>query len=317
MQNNSIRTDYTTTIYLRDANSQLIDSMKITTNEYGSFTGKFQLPQAGLNGEFTLLMKNDEGSASVSVEEYKRPKFYVDYEKLKGIYKVNDRIKITGLAKAYAGNSLDEATVKYRVVRQPRFIYDWLFWRWWQPPAKEMEIAHGEMKTGKNGEFDIEFTAIPDPAIDQKFEPVFDYAVYADVTDINGETRSGETTVSVSYQSLLLNVSIPEKLATDSFKNISVTTTNMAGEFQPARVSVIISKLNTERRLIRNRYWQRPDQFVMSKDEYIKLFPNDEYDNESDYKSWGKEKKVFEKADSAKEDWQMENARRQVEAGIL
>ncbi len=39
----------------------------------------------------------------------------------------------------------------------------------------------------------------------------------------------------------------------------------------------------------------------MSKDEYIKLFPNDEYDNETDYKSWEKEKQVFEKADSSRE----------------
>ena len=60
-----------------------------------------------------------------------------------------------------------------------------------------MEIAHGEIKTDKNGKFEIEFTAIPDLTIDKKFDPVFDYRVYADVTDINGETRSGESLVSV------------------------------------------------------------------------------------------------------------------------
>ena len=52
------------------------------------------------------------------MEEYKRPKFYVDYEKIKGTYKVNDKIKVTGIAKAYAGNNIDGAIVKYRVVRQ-------------------------------------------------------------------------------------------------------------------------------------------------------------------------------------------------------
>ncbi len=75
----------------------------------------------------------------------------------------------------------------------------------------------------------------------------------------------------------------------------------MAGEFQPASVTVTISKLKEEKRLIRNRYWQRPDQFMMSKEEYIKFFPNDEYDNETDYKSWEKEKQVFEKTDSSRE----------------
>ncbi len=291
---NNIKADYETWVYLRDANYQLVDSMKVKTNDYGSFSGKFQLPQSGLNGQFTILVKDDRGSANISVEEYKRPKFYVDYEKIKGIYKVNDKIKIMGFAKAYAGNNIDGAPVKYSVVRQPRFIYPWLFWRWWQPPTREMEIAHGETKTGKDGKFEIEFSAIPDLTIDKKFEPVFDYHIYTDVTDINGETRSGEETVSVTYKSLLLHVDIPEKLPVDSLKSISIGTTNMAGEFEPAKVTVTISKLKEEKRLIRKRYWQRPDQFVMSKDEYIKLFPFDEFDNETDYKTWEKEQKVFE-----------------------
>ena len=142
------------------------------------------------------------------VEEYKRPKFYVEYEPLKGTYKVNDKIKLTGIAKAYAGNNIDGAMVKYRVVRQPRFIYPWLFRKWWQPPTEQMEIAHGETITDKDGKFVVEFTAIPDLKIDKKFEPVFDYTVYADVTDINGETRSGEKSVSVSYKALLLKVTL-------------------------------------------------------------------------------------------------------------
>src|SRR6185503_9276977 len=162
----------------------------------------------------------DGGTAHIQVEDYKRPKFYVDYEPIKGTYKVNDKIKVTGMAKAYAGNNIDGALVKYRVVRQPRFIYPWLFWRWWQPPTQEMEIAHGETKTDKDGKFLIEFTAIPDLTIDKKFDPVFDYHVYADVTDINGETRSGESTVSVSYKSLLLSVDVQAKSPVDSFKNI-------------------------------------------------------------------------------------------------
>ncbi len=302
----AIKPAYETMIYLRNANEQVIDSMKVATNDYGSFSGKFQLPQSGLNGQFNLFMKDDRGSTSVAVEEYKRPKFYVDYEKLKGTYKVNDTIKIRGLAKAYAGNNIDAATVKYRVVRQPRFIYDWLFWRWWQPPTKQLEIAHGEIKTGKGGKFEIEFTAIPDLTIPKIFDPVFDYRIYADVTDISGETRSAESTVSVGYKSLLLTISVPEKLAADSFKTISVATTNMAGEFQPAKITVTISKLKEESRLIRDRYWQRPDQFIMGREEYIKLFPYDEYDNEKDYKSWEKERQVYEKTDSVKENSKFE-----------
>ena len=295
-----VNDNYETTIYLRDANYQDIDTIKVKTNEFGSFSGKFQLPQAGLNGDFSIYTKKDNGNAGFKVEEYKRPKFYVDYEPLKGTYKVNDKIKITGIAKAYAGNNIDGAIVKYRVVRQPRFIYPWLFWRGWYPPTAPMEIAHGEATTDKDGKFIVEFTAIPDLKIEKKLDPVFDYTVYADITDINGETRSGEQKVSVSYKSLLLKTTIPATLPVDSLKTLSIRTENMNGEFEPANVKVTITKLKEEKRLIRNRYWERPDQFVMSKEEYIKNFPYDEYDNETDVKSWEKGEVIFEKSDSVK-----------------
>lgn len=302
-----VKAGYTTSVILRDANYKDVDTIKVRTNEYGSFNGKFQLPQSGLNGDFSIYTRTDNGNASFRVEEYKRPKFYVDYEPIKGTYKVNDKIKVTGIAKAYAGNNIDGANVKYRVVRNPRFIYPWLFWRWWQPPTEEMEITNGEVKTDKDGKFVIEFTAIPDLKIEKKFEPVFDYTIYADVTDINGETRSGEQSVSVSYKSLMLVSSIPSSLPADSLKKLSIYSQNMNGLHEPATVKVTITKLKEEKRLIRDRFWERPDQFVMSKEEYIRNFPYDEYDNESDYKSWGKGEVAFDKSDSTREsgEWQI------------
>ncbi|OSZ80636.1 alpha-2-macroglobulin [Chitinophagaceae bacterium IBVUCB2] len=304
-----VRNGYTTTVTLRDANYKNVDTIKITTNEYGSFNGKFQLPQTGMNGQFTIFTKDDGGNSVFHVEEYKRPKFYVDYQPIKGTYKVNDKITVTGFAKAYAGNNIDGAMVKYRIVRQPRFLYPWLFWRWWQPPAEEMEIAHGEVKTDKDGKFVVEFTAIPDLKIEKKFEPVFDYTIYADVTDINGETRSGEKSISVSYKSLLLTATIPATLPADSLKKLIIRTENMNGEFEAATVKVTITKLKEEKRLIRDRYWERPDQFVMTKEEYIKNFPYDEYDNETDFRNWEKGQQVLIKSDSTKlnGEWSLAN----------
>jgi len=298
---NKVLADFSTYIYFKDANNQVVDSIKLKTNEYGSFSGKFQIPQGILNGEFSIHAENEKGQTNFSVEEYKRPKFYVEYEKIKGTFKVNDKIKINGFAKAYAGNNIDGAMVKYRVVRIARFPYPWLLWRWWQPPSPPMEIAHGEVKTDKDGKFIVEFEAIPDKTIDKKLDPIFDYSITGDITDINGETRSGESSVSVGYKSLILSVDLPSSLTIDSLNKISIRTENMAGEFEPSKVKVSISKLKEEKRLIRKRYWERPDQFVMSKEEYIKYFPYDEYDNETDYQSWMKEKQVYQNSDSIRE----------------
>ncbi|HEY0059410.1 MAG TPA: MG2 domain-containing protein, partial [Flavisolibacter sp.] len=295
----SIAAQYKTKIFLRDANYERIDSLDVTTNEFGSFSGKFTLPANLLNGNFTMEEREGRSNVQFSVEEYKRPKFYVDFEKIKDAYKVNDQVRLTGFAKAYAGNNVDGSKVSYRVVRQPRFLYPWRTWKWLSP-SEPMEIAHGETVTDSEGKFTITFQAIPDKSIDPKLEPVFDYNIHVDVTDINGETRSASQIVQAAYKSLVLKVELAERQPADSLRNITIRTENMNGEYQPSQVKVVISKLKPEQRLLRRRFWQRPDQFVMSREEFIRHFPHDEYDNESDPQSWPKEAVVLTQSDSTR-----------------
>ncbi len=290
-------------VELKDANYQKVDSIKVVVNEFGSFNGKFKIPENKLNGNFgldvTTGLKNI-GQISFSVEEYKRPKFYAEFEKVKGTYRVNDKIKIIGFAKAYAGNTIDGANVKYRVTRVARFLYPWMFWRWGFPQTKPMEITNGEIKTGADGRFTIEFEAIPDLSIDKNNEPVFDYKVEADITDINGETRSTFIIVPVGYKALNLQVTLPKNDAinVDSLKYINISTKNLSGEFEPAKVEVKIYKLQIPHRIIRNRYWGEPDQYVMDKVEFLKYFPHDEYKSESKKETWSKDDVVFSKIDN-------------------
>jgi hypothetical protein len=292
--NSNILVQYKTKIYLQNANGERIDSLQVMTNEYGSFSGFFTLPQSGLNGSFRIydVKGNDY---DFSVEEYKRPGFYIDFKKIRDSYKVGEKVTVTGFAKAYAGNTIDGAKVAYRVVRQARFPYPWLFRKGWFPPVQPMEIAHGTTTTDSDGNFTVAFTAIPDKTIDRKREPLFDYRIYADITDINGETRTGERIITAGYKSLLLQFSLPEKTEADALRELSIRTENMNGMFQPAVVTVSFTKLIPERRLVRERYWEQPDQFVMSKEEFLTYFPHDEYRSEKDPRTWEKGELAWQK----------------------
>ncbi len=303
------------TVTLYNANGEKADSLIVTTNEYGSYAGKFKLPEGLLNGEFYLHDEILEGDQYFSVEEYKRPKFYVEYEKIKGTYKVNDSIAVTGFAKAFAGNNIDGAQVKYRVKRVARFIYPWLYWKMGYPHSSNMEITNGIAVTDTEGKFNISFKALPDESIGKTLEPIFDYQVTADITDINGETRSGETTVPVSYKALQLKANTPELLPADSLKNISITTQNLNGEFEPVLLNLVIYGLQAPDRLVRKRYWQQPDQYIMSKEEFVKEFPFDEYQNESDFHSWAKDKIYLRKIDSSNRDGKFDLPKSQLPQG--
>ena len=274
-------------VVLEGQNGEEVAKKTLRVNQYGSFSGNFQLPTGQLNGGFTITASIEEEDvyANFSVEEYKRPKFEVVMDTLKGTFKVNEKITVTGSAKAYAGNVIDGARVSYRVVRNPRFAYPWHYKRWF-PMSSPAEIAHGETETKLDGTFSVTFEAVPDLKMSEKSNPIFDYQIIADVTDTNGETHSTQTTVSVGYKSLLIKSNIQDKMDLEALDKIAIHTENLNGAKVDSKIQVKFTPLVPEKRLIRKRFWERPDQFVMTKTEYTKLFPNDEYNNETEMATW-------------------------------
>ncbi|KAA5536999.1 alpha-2-macroglobulin [Taibaiella lutea] len=289
---NDVVANENTTVTLYDANNQKQASLQLKTNEFGSFSGTFQLPDGLMNG--MMRISNENGSESFSVEEYKRPKFYVEFDTLKGSYALNEDVTVKGFAKAYAGNNVDGASVKYRVVRKTRFPYYWCYYYWGMPQATETEVANGNIVTAVDGSFEIPFKTMPDLSIEPKSMPLFYYEVYADVTDINGETRSGTQQLVSGYTSLQIVASIPEISKPKDLQQLSITTENLNNIFTSANVHIAISRLKFPG-FFRKRIWSVPDQFVMTENEFHKAFPNDEYKEENNYLNWEIEKVLFEK----------------------
>lgn len=296
---------FKTRVILRDVNYQKVSSLDLTSNDFGSYKGSFKLPDGLLNGRFTLIDSITNSSTYINVEEYKRPKFQTEVQKPKGTYRLNDSITVTGVAKAYAGNNIDGAKVKYRVTRKVRYP---IWWGWWSYkiiyPGNEKgtEITNGETTTDTKGEFKITFKALPDLSVDKSSQPTFNYEVSADVTDINGETRSDETSVAVAYQSLQLTIGVDEKLQADSLKDLIISSKNLNDIFEKAQVTVVINKLVQPAKIFRARFWEQPDQFVMSREEYYNNFPYDVYKDEDKVQNWPLGARVYEKVDSTTED---------------
>jgi len=285
-------------VFLLDVNSQKIDSLILKSNDYGSIQGSFKLPQNLLNGEFTILDEQSEDRKAFSVEEYKRPSFYVMYDTVKGSYRVGDSIKLSGSVLAYAGSSMEKSKLIYRVYRESRFPYPWMF-RYY-PSRSETEITFGESITDENGKFNIQFIAEPDKSVSKSTKPIYTYRIESTVTDLNGESRSATTDIAASYQSFEISSSISDEssMLKDSLYNIAVTTINAAGTFVKEELSVSLTTLTVPARLIRKRYWEQPDQFIMTETDYIKSFPNDEFKNESDFKSWNPGRMIYSHTDS-------------------
>jgi uncharacterized protein YfaS (alpha-2-macroglobulin family) len=195
-------------VELLDANSQKIAEKQLTTNEFGSLSGEFVLPQNTLLGFFSLKVA-ENAQYRFRVEEYKRPTFEIAFDKIEKTYKFGEKITLKGKAENFSGIKLQNATVSYRIVRSQ------ILWgRWWGGNAKQ--FAQGKSITDEDGTFQIDFTPEKDAAAPNNISPQFNPAVFlfnieASVTDLNGETQTASYSVSVGDVSMLLNVEMGDK----------------------------------------------------------------------------------------------------------
>ncbi len=290
-EKNRILPGYSTRVLLYDVNHQKVGQLNLVTNEYGTFSGSFQLPLGRLNGNWSI--SDGFGSSSFSVEEYKRPKFYVTFEPLKETYKLNDRVTVRGKAQAYAGYPIDNAEVRFNVVREVFYPFHWYYWGY-MPPSPKMEILNGGGKTDDRGEFEIRFEAVPDLTLDKETRPAFNFVVSAEVTDINGETRQALKKITIGYTALKIGMNVPEELDKDKGQyTFALQSTSLSGDFVPAAGKIAFYRLKEPERLFRQKLWPNPDRFTMNKDDYYKHFSHDSYADEDNFRRWHKGRPVF------------------------
>ncbi|MCL5128655.1 alpha-2-macroglobulin [Algibacter sp. L4_22] len=288
-------------VVLYNTNHEKVKELQLKTNDFGSVSGEFILPNSGLNGAYFIDIKSRSGNIDIrstayfSVEEYKRPKFETKFTPVTDTYKINDLINAKGKALAFAGSNITDAKVVYRVQRKVQYP-NWYYWYRPYFNSEPQEITHGETTTNDKGEFEIKFKAQPDQSIDKSSLPVFKYEITADVTDLNGETRSATTVINVGYHALIATLSVDSVLdKTEKDHLINIDTKNLNGEFIDAKGSIKIYKLKSPNSVLRTRPWEVPDYQDMSSEAFKTLFPHDAFQDEDNSKNWKKGDLVFQK----------------------
>ncbi|MFO0415276.1 MAG: alpha-2-macroglobulin family protein, partial [Bacteroidota bacterium] len=303
-KNQKLSVDQQAQVFLYNANNQAIDSLITKTNNYGSYNGRFTIPQGELPGNYRLTCRNVEGETYFMVEEYKRPKFLVKVDPPLKAYQVHDTITVKGEVLSYSGFAISNAQISYRIVRKPNLPYPWLCYRWGWPLMSEKEIISGNTTADKNGIFLINFPALPDLSIRKELNPLFNYEITAEATDLNGETQNTTSNIQAGYRSIILSIQTPGDgtITADSLKSINISTRNMMNVFESVKTTLKIFRLKNNNRLLRKRYWDQPDQFTIAEPDYRKMFPWDEYKNENEKEGWAKESRIIELSAFTNED---------------
>ncbi len=281
-----------------DANGQPNAKKSFVSNEFGSFNGSFMTPSSGLLGSMSLIANLSQSGVNIQVEEYKRPKFEIQFDTNNIVSRLNESVTISGHAKNFAGNVVDNAQVKYKVTRA-RWQRPMPWWGWSRKTYMPYDlnpqiIAQGVTSTDALGKYTIPFIAKAQPGVDlNKDEVSYSFAVEIDITDFTGETRSNTLTTRIGNKNILINGSLKQSENRDSLKQVILSITDLNGiALKSAKGHLTIQKLIQPDRFYRKRYWQKADQYILSESEYHQLFPTDVYNDEDQVSNWLVEKSI-------------------------
>ena len=214
------------TVKLYNANGESIAEKEIITNEFGSISGEFVLPQTGLLGEYHIEI--DDASAYFNVEEYKRPTFEIIFDKVNKTYTFGEEVTLKGYAKNFSGISLQGADVKYNISRE-----QFSFWYW--RSGNTTPFTDGTVKTNDDGSFEITFT--PEAGDDNRAllrsindKQIYTFNITATVTDVNGETQSNTYTLTVGNVSMVINIDIPQQMEKASDYELKIAARNLQAQ---------------------------------------------------------------------------------------
>ncbi|WP_089771036.1 alpha-2-macroglobulin family protein [Epilithonimonas hominis] len=287
-------------IILYDTNSEELQTLKLTTNEFGSVNGSFTLPKNKLNGNFSIRLDNIDdnshyditGYTDFQVEEYKRPKFEVTFDPIKDEYKYGQTIELKGKATMFSGVPLSNSTVNYEIKKQN------IRWRyfWWYPRGNDSENSIlGDVKTNEKGEFTIKIELKKDETLEGI--QIDNYAINASVTDINGETQSANTNVKVASVSHYIIISdSKEAYFSDEKIELKVETKNYNDQILKKSYNVKLEKLAEPKQIFRDNFASAvQDLPKLSREEFVQKFPHDRIDKNDDVKNWKVEKIFLDK----------------------
>lgn len=218
---------------LRDANGSEVSDVSLTTNEFGSVTGEFVLPTDAMNGSFYI--RSSTGTASFRVEEYKRPTFDIEFDKIDKTYSFGEEIKARGKVESFSGIKLQGTNVKYTIKRSQ------MRWRMWGGSSEQ--IDEGVVITGDDGYFEIPFTPEKPDSGDNLFSSIYRFTIEVSVTDVNGETQSSVYNIIVGDVSMILSLDIAGQFEKSTTDNIIISATNLDGESIDAKGEYAIFSL--------------------------------------------------------------------------
>ena len=243
------------TAQLRDSKNVVLDTMHLTTNEFGSVAGQFKLPEKIGKYCIRIVFPDNQGyydwlSAYIEVAEYKLPSFKVKLMKDTMQVAVGDTLTLRGCVTALSGYPLRDASVALTV--------------------KCMGTEQFDLITDEDGCFTYRY-AVP-------YSPIpLTLTAEAIVTDLNGETHQDQMEINIPRNFLRLDLLVKEDvdLSKNDTMQMVIQPVNFERIPQSVPLHVMVMRLQSPGAYKIPVLDQEPKHWnpLYSEEEYARQFP--------------------------------------------
>lgn len=209
--------DYEVT--LLDTNRKQLATKKVRTNDFGSFTAEFVLPEACLNGMFSVQTNDPRSTTFFRVEEYKRPTFEITFTPVSEAYRLGDKVVLKGNVKAFNGMMIQDVPLTYTVNRRDPRINYWI--------GSEKPLLADTIQLNANGDFAIPLTLDAPARTADVFGNVYTYSIEAVVTDEAGETQTASYNLLAGPKAYSFNVNLPQYICKEDSMSFTFGVDNL------------------------------------------------------------------------------------------
>ncbi|MGN0003302.1 MAG: alpha-2-macroglobulin family protein [Sphingobacterium composti] len=260
-----VLTNQAVSVYLIDANYQKIDSLSLTTNEFGSINGKFKIPTQTLAGTFRIDVSTKKRASAnhyFRVEEYKRPTFKVEFEQNKETYTHADTAIFVGKVESLAGAKLADASVRYKIDFYSTKNY------------RTINYVDSLIQTDQEGKFFIKV-----PLSDSTFNKLDDFTLNysVEVTNQTGEMQQAAGYYRFTTKPWNIGIYTTTNVEEGKWSQLQVLTKNQHGHPLKFAGKVNIYKLDVLKKPISRKYYnyfKNANYHLLDNQDYEKYFPH-------------------------------------------
>lgn len=266
-------------VRIDDADDNTILEKTFTSNEFGTFSGTFTIPEDGPLGIYDISDSEYHGDGEFSVEAYKKPQLQIQFDKGSKTLPPNQSVSIGGTVSYLSGAPASfcnlTASIQKMEIDKTEYLYS-------NAIAYYYERFRGEdyldtvLTTDENGRFELSFYSQTDTFYQDGSK--YPYSLFN--VEILAEDQTGEETMEKEiYASNIspyaIHFHVNRKDFADSFKNINLAILNHDKQPVTQKVRLKVSELEKPETFLRERLWPVPTDLYYTADSIALLFPGE------------------------------------------